>query len=167
MDGKEPKSGLSASIAVPVDRQRTWQRKWRDIVYYRDQLADAYVTHHLYVDDLVRRVESFFKTCHEFVDWLTEEKGLPAEDFARKSWPLQLCDAAAQTAKHYKRKPSKYDPITAFVVKVSTHDNGVRADFEWASAAGRNGKTDALELANECITEWEQFFAQHKLDPAS
>jgi hypothetical protein len=157
--------GLRMDVAVPLTTQRNWNRKWRDVLAAHAVLGENYEANGIDVDDFTRRVEGFFKTCRELPDWIEEETGLPAIEYARNPPALELCDAVAQTAKHYKRKPSKWDPITATVVELFGQDSGLRADITWESAKRRGERQDALKLADDCIAEWHSFFHLHKLNP--
>jgi hypothetical protein len=158
--------GFGFDVSVPLKAQRTWQRKWRDVLYFREAIAEEYVSGRLRVDDLTRCIESFLKTCHELVDWIQESTGLPVRDYAKSSPTLTICDAVAQTAKHYARDP-KYskDPITGIVVELFGDKAGIRADVAWKSNSRPSGRQDALALADLCIAEWEKFLQLHKLDP--
>lgn len=155
---------LTFDVAVPVVAQRTWQRKWRDVQHARQALADTYAGDHLDVDDLTRRVECFFKACHELGDWIQESTALPAKSYAKQPPTLEVCDAIAQTAKHHTRRQSG-SPITAIVVKLYDDQKGIHADVEWNGNAGVSGRDDALALADRCHREWRRFFLQHNLDP--
>jgi len=157
---------LSADVSVPVVAQRTWQRKWRDVQHDRKSVADAYQGNQLDVNDFTRRIERFFKTCHELGDWIEEETGLPAKAFAKTPPALELCDAVAQTAKHHTRRQSG-NPITAVVVKLFGDQSGIHADIAWTDTLGRSGTNDALQLADQCIAEWETFFQRESLNPNS
>ena len=155
---------LSVTVAVPVAAQRTWQRKWRDVLHARQALADAYAGGVLDVDDLTRRVECFFKTCHELGDWIEESTGHPAKAYAKRPPTLEVCDAVAQTAKHHTRRQGG-SRITAIVVKLHGDQTGIHADIEWTNQSGKFGSDDALKLADRCVEEWRQFFQQHGLNP--
>ncbi|MBO0882504.1 MAG: hypothetical protein J2P17_19660, partial [Mycobacterium sp.] len=112
-----------------------------------------------------RWAENFFTTCHELGDWIEEQTGLPATDYAKAPPTLELCDAMAQTAKHHTRQRGK-DPVTAHVSVV--HGDLIKhADIVWTRKSGGSGTEDALDLANRCIAEWEKFFQQNSLDPES
>jgi hypothetical protein len=156
---------MRADVAVPLEAQRTWQRKWRDVLHARQALADTYAGNALDVDDFTRRVENFFKTCHELGDWIEEATGRPAKTYAKQPPTLEVCDAVAQTAKHHTRQQSG-SPITAIVVRLyGDHQKRMHADLEWNDNAGRRGKDDALKMADRCIGEWRRFFLQHSLNP--
>jgi hypothetical protein len=159
--------GLSFDVSVPLKAQRTWQRKWRDVLHDRNAIAETYQGDRIDVDDFTRRVEGFFKTCRELADWIEESTQLPAMDYARTPPTLELCDAVAQTAKHYARKPSKWDPITAVVVELFGDTAGIHADVAWRSNFRPSGRQDALALADLCIAEWKKFFQQYNLDPSA
>jgi hypothetical protein len=159
------KAGLMSAASVETIAIRTWQRKWRDVLHAREAIADVYQGSHLDVDELTRRIEGFFKACHELGDWLEEETGLPATRYAKTPPTLELCDAIAQTAKHHTRHQPWTDPITAVVVKLFSDKKGIHGDIAWTSNSGNNGQTDALELADQCIAQWKKFFQKHNLNP--
>ena len=82
-------------------------------------LETAYASDNLNDYELTRAVEGFFKTCRELADWIQEATGRGAREYVheiREENPsaLKLCDAVAQTAKHYIRKPEP-NLITASV----------------------------------------------------
>jgi hypothetical protein len=156
---------VSCDVSVPVAAQRTWQRKWRDVLHACQALQDAYAGHRLDVDDFTRRVECFFKTCHELGDWIEEQTSLAAKAYAKIPGTLELCDAVAQTAKHHTRRQSG-NPITAVVVELFGDKRGIHADLAWMSNSG-SGRDDALDIANRCVAEWRKFFQQNNLDPES
>jgi hypothetical protein len=168
--GLNLKPSIHMAVSVPVGDvaqrtwQRTWQRKWRDVLHARQALVQTYAGHRLDVDDLTRRVECFFKTCHELGDWIEESTTLPAKLYAKQPPTLDVCDAIAQTAKHFERRQSG-NPISAVVVTLYADEAGIHADVEWNDSAGRNGRDDALKLADRCIDEWQKFFQGNNLDP--
>lgn len=155
--------GFRMEASVPTIAQRTWQRKWRDVQHARRLILETYQGHHLDVDDLTRRIEGFFKKCHELGDWIEEETGLPAKAYAKTPPTLELCDAIAQTAKHHTRRQSG-NPITAVVVELFSDQKGVHGDVAWTSNAGNNGRVDALMLADQCVAAWENFFRENGLN---
>jgi hypothetical protein len=157
---------LTFTVAVPLITQRTWQRKWRDVLHEQQTLGNTYMGGDLHVDDFTRQVECFFKTCRELADWIEESTNLPAKAYVMGQPALELCDAVAQTAKHYtRRQPPGRDPITAIVVKLHGDEIGNHADIEWTKQSGTGGGVDALDLAARCVDEWQQFFQHHGLDP--
>ena len=162
--------GLRFAVAVPVKVLRTWQRKWRDLQHELQTLENTYAGKVLNVDELTRQVEYFFKTCRELADWIQEATGQPAIAYVKSQPALDLCDAVAQTAKHYTRDPSRgrdSDPITAIVVQLYGDETGIHADIEWTKESGADGVADALDLARRCRDEWRGFFQMHDLDPTS
>jgi hypothetical protein len=162
--------GLRFAVAVPVKVLRTWQRKWRDLQHELQTLENTYAGKVLNVDELTRQVESFFKTCRELADWIQEATGRPAIAYVKSQPALDLCDAVAQTAKHYTRDPSRgrdSDPITAIVVQLYGDETVIHADIEWTKESGADGVVDALDLARRCRDEWREFFQMHDLDPTS
>lgn len=161
----QQRPGLSAAVSIPVVAQRTWQRKWRDVLYARGCIADAYQGAQLDVDDFTRRVEGFFKTCNELGDWIEESTSLPAIAYARTGPALELGDAVAQTAKHHTRRPSRLDPITAVVVELFADQTGIHADVSWTSNSRGSGRIDALKLADDCIAQWRGFFQLNGIQP--
>jgi hypothetical protein len=147
--------------------QRNWLRKWRDVLHARKTIFEVYQGDQLDVDDFTRRIEGFFKTCHELGDWIEESTNLPAKDYAKAPPTLELCDAVAQTAKHHTRNPKLKDPITAVVVELFGDTAAIHADIAWTSNSRPSGRDDALMLADRCIAEWERFFQQNNLNPGS
>src|SRR4051794_39444089 len=112
--------------AVLLRPKRTWQRKFDDVLRDLRALEAAYAAYNIYEEELTRAheeeltraVEGFFKTCRELADWIDEatnrrdaNKYVHNENRAANPSALKLCDAVAQTAKHYIRKPSRWDPI--------------------------------------------------------
>jgi hypothetical protein len=161
---------MNASVPVADVTQRTWRRKWREVLHDRQSLADAYAEDHLDAEHLNRRVEAFFKTCRELADWIEEATGRPAIAYVKSQPALDLCDAVAQTAKHYTRDPSRgrdSDPITAILVQLYGDETVIHADIEWTKESGADGVVDALDLARRCRDEWREFFQMHDLDPTS
>lgn len=158
-----PQISFAASISGAP--QRTWQRKWRDVMNARTALADIYQGSGFNQDGFTTAIEVFFKTCRELADWIDEqEPSVDAKRYVNTEQSLKICDGLAQTAKHHTRDGK--DPITAHVDKMFSDRHGIHADIVWNNNAG-NGTLDALKLADHCIAEWEQFFQQHSLDPAS
>jgi hypothetical protein len=154
--------GLSAALRIPVVRQRTWKRKWRDILHDRDAIAELYNGNGLGADDFMRRIESFCKTCHELGAWIEATTGKPAKAKAASPPALELCYWVAQTA-------GLYEPPTprAEVENLFSTSTGIRADIIWTetSTGAIHNRKDALAFADECITQWEGFFGQHTLNP--
>jgi hypothetical protein len=157
----EPQLIVEASVnGVP---QRTWQRKWRDIQNAHTALAGIYGGKGLDQDGFTTAIEVFFKTCRELADWIDQQQpGYNATNYVNHGQWLEFCDAMAQTAKHHTRNRG----ITAYVDKMFNDRSGIHADIVWTSNSG-SGTRDALKLADDCIAEWQAFFQQHSLDPAS
>lgn len=150
--------------SVSVVTHRTSQRKWRDVMHARNAIVEVYERKGIDVDDFTRRVEQFFKTCHELGDWIEEQIGHPAKDYAKSPPILELCDAVAQTAKHHTRRQTRKDPISAVVVELYGDEGRNHADISWSKESVPAGRIDALVLADQCISEWRKFFAEHSLD---
>ena len=58
--------------------------------------------------------------------------------YAKQPPTLEVCDAIAQTAKHFEHH-QRGNPITAIVVKLYGDDEGIHADVEWDNKAGKRG----------------------------
>ncbi|WP_301149008.1 hypothetical protein [Mycobacterium simiae] len=165
--------GLTMRVSVSGAQQRTWQRKWRDVMFWHGTLTDIYNGDVLDQDGFTRCVETFFKNCHEVGDWVQETTGLPAKRYVRNGPTLALCDAISNGGKHHTRRPRPGrrgrhdDPITAIVDDLTGDETGIHADITWTSKRHGSGKADALKLADDCIREWEAFFKKHGLHPVS
>jgi hypothetical protein len=165
-----------ADIEVPVEAQRTWQRKWRDVLACLQEMEGVYnasgADRRIDVDQFTRQIEGFFKTCRELADWIEGSGNGPALAHVRvdPSAP-KVCDAVAQTAKHWRRNPpsnNEPSPITALVPSLyGPHDRGVHADIVWRHAGSPDQREDVLSLVRRCIDELRAFFQQHRLDPTS
>jgi hypothetical protein len=155
-------SGLSADLRVPVVRQRTWKRKWRDVQHDRDAIAEIYNSDILDVDNFMRRIESFSKTCHELGAWIEATTGKPAKAAAKSPPALELCYWVAEAAR-------LYEPPTprAEVENLIRRGKTTRADITWTdtSTGALIIRKDALDFADECIAQWQKFFREHNLNP--
>jgi hypothetical protein len=160
-----PQLIVEASVdGVP---QRTWQRKWRDVMNAHASLAEVYQGKGLDADDFTTRIEMFFKTCRELADWIDKQQtGRNATQYVNTAPSLKIGDGLAQTAKHHSRDRGS-DPITAHVGKMFNDRVGIHAEVVWTSNNSGSGKSDALKLADDCIAEWRAYFQQHALDPES
>jgi hypothetical protein len=151
------------TVAASVPGGLTWQRKWREIAGAHTALAEIYGGNRLHQDNFTKAIEDFFKLSRELADWIDQQvPGVQAMGYVNSAVSLQLCNAMAQTSKHHTRTHG----ITAKVNQMYSDAAGIHADIAWTDGS-TGGTVDALQLASDCIAEWQAFFLQHQLDPAS
>ncbi len=111
-----------------------------------------------------RRVETFFVECDHFRDRLKKNlDALPnvteddVDDHAWSSQALRTCNAICNTHKHHRRDRGS---TTARIRETSMLPTGSRVTIEvdWASASA--ARVDGLELAEDCVKSWREFFAE-------
>ena len=167
--------GVSVGMADSV----FWLEQWRRVETALALLRAAYepgakVSSNVEVD---LRVRSFFIECHHLGNgWMTEDlEHLPkvesdhVKQHAEKSQALSACEAICNKAKHARRNedPRTHEVrSTGRVLRTDLHSNGaysvpIRVDWapksEWVSESP--SCFDALELAEDCVTSWREFFA--------
>jgi hypothetical protein len=112
------------------------------------------------VDELVPR---FCSECQDMRDWLKDDIGslpgvteadMPAH--ATSSPPLTVTSAVANSHKH-----RKAGTTTARIRSTRMTPQGARVliEVDWATPGARS--VDALDLANDCVAGWRNFFASH------
>ena len=165
---------VAATVAIPepgisVTRSdhRPWYEKWREVVRARDQIAHAYAGRvpgvgNAEVDEKVTR---FCSECHDMRDWLVGDlenvPGFTASDITAHATSLpalQVISAVANSHKHHTRRAGT---TTARIRSTGMSPRGARVTIEidWASQAATN--VDALDLANDCVASWRQFFGSN------
>ena len=137
--------------------QKQWQRVelglWRVEAIYEGRQGDS--------ADALYDVYSFFLNCHELRDWLAADKvsGMSwrkATKVIKRSTYLRVCAGLANRTKHVELTRHWLDSNTSPV----PHDATVfartgKAAHRWEIAAG-DATYDALDLAANCVAEWER-----------
>lgn len=154
-------------INVTRNDHRPWYEKWREVVRAHDQIAEVYAGRvpgvgNVEVDE---RVTRFCSECHDMRDWLVGDlanlPGVTASAItahATSSPRLQVSSAVANSHKHHTRKAGT---TTARIRSTDMAPQGARVTIEidWASQSATN--VDALDLANDCLASWRQFFGSN------
>ena len=154
------------SISVTRDDHRPWFEKWRQMVQARAQISEVYAQRAPGVGnaEVDERVTRFCGECHDMRDWLRGDIGnLPGVTegdivtHASSSPPLQVSSAVANSHKHHTRSQG----TTARIRSTHMTPSGARVliEIDWAAPAAKT--VGALDLANECVDSWRQFFASH------
>jgi hypothetical protein len=161
-------------VSVGMADRPLWQEQWRRVVTALAILRAAYepdaqVSGNVEVD---LRVRSFFTECHHFGgDWITKDlgnvpnvEGANVKEHVEKSQALSACEAICNKAKHFERDKGR---STGRVLRVDRDPSGsyrVPIRVDWAPQSERASESpscfDALELAEDCVTSWREFFAE-------
>jgi hypothetical protein len=154
------------SILLTRDDHRPWFEKWREVVRARDLIGEAYHQRlpEVSTAEVEARVTHFFSECHDMRDWLVgDRRGLPAvtigaiDDHVRSSSPLGIASAVANSHKHHTRDRG----ATARIRSTQMTPDGARVTIELDWATLEATQLDALEVADECLVSWREFFATH------
>lgn len=163
-------AAMNAGVRIDYSIPRPWQQKWLDVTDGLEQIQAIYDQNNIDDRHIRRSVEQFFEDCRDLADWLSQAgKKRQAEDHVYSDPDLLFANAMAQTTKHHTRDPGRNpkkepDPISARVLTImGSGGNGVRVEIDFVSNAF-NGRKDALDLAQRCVTAWLSFFPQESLD---
>jgi hypothetical protein len=108
------------------------------------------------------RCLNFFVECDHLRDWLKGDvdvayQGVTADDVHKhfqSSVALQRCNAICNSHKHHTRSSG----ITARIRSTSITPHGARVAIEVDWARPSRTTVDALELADDCVASWQDFF---------
>ena len=151
---------------VGRDDHRPWFEKWREVLRARDRVDEVYAQRIPNVGnaEVDERVTRFCSECHDMRDWLIGDLSnladVTATDVtsqASSSPPLTMSSAVANSHKHHTRSQG----TTARIRSTHMTPQGARVviEVDWATPTATD--VDALDLANECVASWRQFFASH------
>ncbi len=169
----------SVGVSVGMADRAYWLEQWGRVETALALLRAAYepgakVSSNVEVD---LRVRSFFIECYHLGDgWMTEDlehlprvKSRDVLMHIQKSQALSACEAICSKAKHARRTehPRTHEVrSTGRVLGTDLHSNGaysVPIRVDWALKSDWVLKSpccyDALELAEDCLASWREFFA--------
>jgi hypothetical protein len=154
------------TVTITRDDHRPWFEKWREVVRTRDQISKVYSERlpsvgNVEVDE---RVTRFCNECHDMRDWLEGDIGSLAgvteadiTNHARSAASLRISSAVANSHKHHTRASGTTARIRS--TRITPQGARVTIEVDWATPAATT--VDALDLANDCVASWRQFFANH------
>ena len=119
--------------------------------------------------DAVFDLHAFFVACFHFKDWLIQDGVVPknvVEDWVNQNGALTLCADLANRTKHYKLTRVRTHPnagptsqsVTIGMAAIPT------AAHSWVITAGPT-TWDALQLAQEAVSDWTRLLKQEGLIP--
>ena len=120
------------------------------------------------VDDLA----AFFVFCYHLKDWLKKDSVYPVpsqevEDFVSQSEELSLCGDLANASKHavLRGDSVRSDPNPNVQGGSVSSDLGpLKFEGSWFEVVTSKGEEhDALNLADRCLCEWEEFLKKNGL----
>jgi hypothetical protein len=147
-----------------VEQYERMQRSYDRFREIKTRLTDKVSSD--YEDD----VYAFFMHCYHLKDWVKNDNsvktrmpniGADVEEFITESEALSLCAALCRSLKRLELNRSHSSAPHMFGRR-RYHDQlniGSRSSMRLEWLVGRNNKqpVDALELATECIAEWDKF----------
>ncbi len=150
------------------DGDPSWPQQWKQVLACLETLRAAYEADAVVsgTDGVKGLARSFFTECHHFGDdWLKKDVGnLPTivgangvEEYLENSPVLNTCEAICNTSKHFRRDRGK----TARIGEVAVDPSGAwNVTIEVDPASECTKEIDALELADECVKAWRDFFTR-------
>jgi hypothetical protein len=161
--------GGSEGLNLMVDKYlEQYERMRRSFDRFRG-FKPGIVAHNIssdYEDDIY----AFFMHCYHLKDWIKNDRSVKArmpniasgvEQFINESEALSLCADLCNSLKHLELKRSRSGEGPAFGRKQYHYrlNIGSGSSIRLAWLIERNSKPpiDALELATECIDEWDKF----------
>jgi hypothetical protein len=142
------------------DDDRPWTEKWASVQFRLKELRAAYTSNvTLETVDLRLRATSFCDECNALRDWLGKDKALPTS-IQSKAWKyreskeaLRMCRDLCDSGKHLMR--DRGGP-TARIRSTDSFPPRVTIEINWASPDATT--KDALDLAEDCVQAWRDFF---------
>ncbi|SRR5229473_92593 len=114
---------------------------------------------------------SFFQNCWHLKDWIKNDPSVPArvrrsiETLVAKPRPLMICADLANATKHLRlrnvRAGAKHSHRNLSITP------GESSKVEYRIEIGRGKQQDGLELARECLSEWERILTEQGLKSSS
>jgi len=163
-----------ADIKMTQISDTHWGYYTNGLVRWYRRLQDAYrpkkVLDYDYADDVSN---IFFIYCYHLKDWLRNDdsikiKSKDIEAFVSSSTPLSICGDLANGRKHLalsglrsKAKNLKAHPAINMTFSVGSKSNSKTSYTKTIEVDDRS--YDALELAEECMKEWQSFLKANEL----
>jgi hypothetical protein len=145
-----------------------WQKQWQRVELGLRRVEALYEGREGDSADALYDLYSFFLNCHELRDWLAADKvsGMSrkkATKVIKRSAYLRVCADLANRTTHAELTRHWIDSNTSPV----PHDAAVfvgtgKTAHRWEVAAG-DATYDALDLATNCVAEWENALADRGL----
>jgi hypothetical protein len=144
------------------DDDRPWTEKWASVQFRLKELRAAYASNvTLETVDLRLRATSFCDECNALCDWLAKDKALPtsicgihgnARKYRDSNEALATCRDLCDSGKHLMRDRGP----TARIRSTDSFPPRVTIEINWASPDATT--KDALDLAEDCVQAWRDFF---------
>lgn len=150
---------------------RAWQEVWRRLVRAHAHIVAIYdgtsgATES--TDDWRDAVVDFVVACHHLADWLNKDPSVgpgprsAVWGYVRADPDLSLAQDFSNSQKHRDRK--KASARLVYVESVSGgSDSGGSMSIAWDVDGKTQGRRDALDLADACISKWRDFLAAQGL----
>ena len=138
-----------------------WQKQWQRVEIGLRRVEAIYEGRQGDSTDALYDLYSFFLNCHELRDWLAADKvsGMSwrkATKVIKRSSHLRACADLANRTKHADLTRHWLDSNTSPVPHDATVFVGTgKAAHRWEIAAD-DATYDALDLAANCVAEWEK-----------
>ena len=155
---------MAGRVGLKVVRgdSRPWTDRWLKILRSLESLREAYAldASAVGIEGVSDRADNFFVHCFHLKDWLVNTGTASVADVQAHidSTPLRWCDAMCNSDKHHTRTRG----VTARIRETSISPEDGRAtvtiEVDWAGPTAK--LIDALDLAEQCVDAWRQFFAQ-------
>lgn len=150
-------------IEIGYGAQKSWLEQWGQVERSYKKIQDLYKA--TAVDNLEAQtvLKDFFMHSWHLGEWLAKDsetsvQGPEIKALLDSEPDIEICNAMANTAKHYSRGPKA---MSARVSSLVTKPHG-KAAIE-ISTAGDKQERDALELATSCMAIWQKFLESHGL----
>jgi len=154
-------------IVVTKADNRPWVEKWQMVLHSLDKVCEVYANSNgLGTIEIECRVDSFFVECDHLRDWLLWDTSLPAiteTTIDRKvdsTAALSLCRDICNTHKHHTRRSGRTARVRG--VAIDAPRATVAIEVDWALPAATT--VDALQLAEDCVQSWRDFFDEHGIN---
>jgi hypothetical protein len=151
-----------SKVEVGYGAQKSWLEQWGQVERSYKKVQSLY-TGPVDNQEATTLVKDFFAHSWHLSDWLAKDTATSVQKrdigtLLQSEPDLKICNAIANTSKHYSRGENA---MSARVSSVVTKPQG-QITIE-ISTTGGTKKRDALELATNCMSIWRNFLKFNKL----
>jgi hypothetical protein len=144
-----------------------WQKQWQRVEIGLRHLVAIYEGREDDSADAVYAVYAFFLNCHHLRDWLAADKvsGMSrrkATKVIMRSPYLRACADLADRTKHVEVTPYRIASDTSRTQQDVNVHTGTGVAHRWEIAAG-DATYGALDLAANCVADWEKALTHRRL----
>jgi hypothetical protein len=167
LGGLSSSGNLDVVEATMTLGKRQWTEMW-GYVKHAHQLLEATTKAPSDHADLRFDATTFFILCYHLCEWIGNDRGNTlhwtkiVQDM-KKSDAMTICQAATNTAKHYKRRADlPIAQISSVTIKAADDVRNTSARIVYDLGQDHRDR-DLMAVADECMVWWRKYLQDHNL----